>query len=63
MSDLLNCPFCGSGDEHLAIEGERTRWVACTVCDTCGPSGDEKMAAIAAWNRRAPAKGEEDRAG
>lgn len=61
MSDLKNCPFCGGANVRVDVglmefeDGE----VTCLDCGgNCGnhPTKDE---AIAAWNRRAPAQGEE----
>lgn len=66
MSDLRNCPFCGSAayddEETWAVFGRRTghKWaVACSFCEASSPGANSQGEAIAAWNRRAPAQGEE----
>ncbi|PJL51012.1 hypothetical protein B9Y60_14590 [Stenotrophomonas maltophilia] len=58
------CPFCGSGDvgvvEFVDGEGDRLIAVGCSMCGSHGAShiplmDDARPAAIASWERRAPA--------
>lgn len=61
MSELAPCPFCG-GPADLAVGvhcgpadlGARTWWAKCVTCGVETTSSRERMAAVAAWNRRAP---------
>ncbi len=64
MSDLKPCPFCGGEASTRYIRDGREAW-----CRQCGSSGKQEFhgpasiasaedRAIAAWNRRAPAKAE-----
>ncbi len=55
MSELLPCPFCGQPAELLAYS--LSAMVHCTNCNVQGKwhKGDGAVvAAVAAWNRRAP---------
>ena len=59
MSDLLPCPFCGSG--HVSGDGEGDdNWFECMACHARGPrttfiDATDTDADRDAWNRRAPA--------
>ena len=59
MSELLNCPFCGSHAQDDFIEGQ-SYIIECYACDASTGCQDSAEDAIAAWNRRAaPAAGTE----
>lgn len=58
--ELKPCPFCGSADIHIAPDevGSGGQWVGPVhvVCGgdcVAGQTGDDKEAAVAAWNTRA----------
>jgi len=50
-TDLLPCP-AGCNSDHLVIQGDQCRQVACTSCGWAGPPLIGKAEALAAWNRR-----------
>jgi Lar family restriction alleviation protein len=51
---LKPCPFCGSDDVELDLD---YRWrIVCRDCDSKGSGYEENKKAVAAWNRRAPAR-------
>ena len=59
MSELRECPFCGSDDidssfaQGTDITGYRTTYGAgCNDCGGCGPMSEEPEEAIKAWNQR-----------
>lgn len=53
--DLLPCPFCGA---QPVVRNPRwtndSMYAYCVSCDARGPYGENKKAAIVAWNRRTP---------
>ena len=51
MSDLKQCPFCGSVDT-LAYSSAGICWVECWSCDAVGPTAKTEAEAIAAWNQK-----------
>lgn len=61
MTELLPCPFCGSGirDEVMVVEDSLSRyifpfWVQCGICFSRGPCMRREDKAIEAWNKRTP---------
>lgn len=51
--ELLPCPFCDSPAKLFSVGEHSAAAVNCTACDAYGPSVVGKLAATAAWNRRA----------
>lgn len=56
MSDLRECPFCGSTNVIIDQFSETEYAGSCEdkVCMLIGPSKPTREEAAAAWNRRAP---------
>lgn len=58
MTDLANCPFCGSGELIKSNTDcgdnvlEFAHIIACGNCGTRGPWGKTKQEATELWNRR-----------
>lgn len=50
---LASCPFCG----HHAHYDSHSDWVSCDGCGATGPTGDDQVSAIDAWNSRSLAAG------
>ena len=58
MSELLNCPFCGSGADYVGGEGDGYI-VECTKCRAKAGWGEYGYQAAAKWNTRpAPSEAE-----
>ena len=58
---LMQCPACGP-DGHAELHGGIAtggRYVRCEICGFQGPANNSQSKAIAAWNQRADAQGEE----
>lgn len=53
MTELLPCPFCGSGDvEAFHSRTTRTHWIVCNNCAGAGPDKVTQELAIMWWNTR-----------
>lgn len=49
MTEIKPCPFCGGQGE---LQGKRTFYVECKVCDVRTDKYARPKFAIEAWNRR-----------
>jgi len=52
MTEIENCPFCGSNALEIWHRLNGTQSVTCEECDTIGPRADLGSKAITAWNTR-----------
>jgi transcription elongation factor Elf1 len=52
MDRFAECPFCGSINLRVDINGEKTDWVRCNDCNCTGPQSDGEDDAIGKWNGR-----------
>ena len=48
--ELMPCPFCGGGAQHLCGMGEH--WCYCTVCGAAGQVRGTRQEAVDCWNTR-----------
>lgn len=48
--ELMPCPFCGGGAEHLF--GMDEHWCFCTVCGSAGQVRGTRQEAVDCWNTR-----------
>lgn len=54
LNKFLPCPFCGSKNLIVELNGKNCNWVRCSDCDCTGPIGEENEAdVILKWNKRA----------
>lgn len=54
MSNLKNCPFCGSRNVAIHLSADaRWHWVECGGCGARGPEVRVLMDVAGEWNRRA----------
>ena len=53
MTEIKNCPFCGSDALEIWHRLNGTQSITCENCDTIGPRADLGSKAIKAWNTRA----------
>lgn len=53
---LRPCPFCGSGNVSMRVDGDTGARVWCNTCLALGPPFGRLAveSAVAAWNRRKP---------
>jgi Lar family restriction alleviation protein len=56
---FIPCPFCGE-TKRLSVACLGVSYIACSGCHTEGPTADDDVAAIAAWNQRAADAGESE---
>jgi Lar family restriction alleviation protein len=54
MTELKNCPFCGSNNLHLTHNGMQNWVIGCGVCQVEMENFVDREQAIKAWNTRTP---------
>ena len=50
--DLRPCPFCGSKAYHKKVDPAGYIQMECDRCWAEGPTAEDIVAAVAAWNKR-----------
>jgi len=56
IKELSPCPFCGAHGMDVEVQplaALHRYYVGCLLCDSNGPTGEDKIEAVKFWNQRA----------